>query len=114
MKKILIFLPLLVIVISGGMMGCKNKNRNEFVDYAVYVTLTSEASLNAYQTDKVYSPIDFPEIELTEVRSLFIQPDWLTLVLYLQTPGKQNVLNAITLLSGRSDVKSASQMSYES
>ena len=77
----------------------------------ILVLLTRERS--AINPNRIYTPDDFPEVNLSYVRNrtidgqIFRIGDMRFLTLYLAQPGRQNVLDAIELLSVRPDIYSA-------
>ena len=109
------------VFMSGlAMGGCsRGENEPEFSYETIIVQLTVEASDAATLSGHVFTPADFPEVALSEVR-LPRGPDGpiptplgmrMFLFLTLENPGRDNVLNAVNALNGRSDVYRA-DLSY--
>lgn len=78
----------------------------------LYIILTPEATVAAYQANKTYTPEDFPEYSFSRVENLFTMlpnnPDFKRILYaYLTEPIEQNdqgLLNAIELLNQRADI----------
>jgi hypothetical protein len=92
--------------------GCVTRQQ-EFCYERVIVLLTVEASNEAALTGRVFTPADFPEVALSNVRILVgPTPDHPTgrmfLTLTLEHPGRRNVLRAVDTLNKRHDVYRAS------
>ena len=109
--KRLIFIPLLMLTLIIPLVftfGCRRDGGNgqEFCHKTLLVTLTVEASTAPLQTNYVFSPSFFlPDVEVSEIRNQWeLIPGQITLVIELEHPGKQNVLDAIEALETRIDV----------
>ena len=119
MKKLFSITTLMLVILVGvTMIGCGNRNGkiSEFCYETVIVQLTVAASDAATLAGHTFTPADFPEVALSEVRLLggsAPTPPGMSkfLALTLENPGRDNVLKAVYELNKRGDVYLAS-LSY--
>ena len=90
------------------MSGC-GRNNTDFAEDRISIVLTQAAKYSG----KVYTIDDFPEIELLRIEPTSDAADNRQFTLYLKNSSKQNVLNAIDLLSKRDDIQST-HLCYDS
>ena len=118
MKKLLSITALMLVILVGvTMSGCREKYN--FADDTVIVTLTHDASLASRLSGQPYSVADFTEIGAVNVEYIGgwdNTPQWVIdaptyraiYTITLSQKSHKNVLSAIKLLNERSDIQSAS------
>ena len=118
MRKHIVIVGMLLMLFLGSivMIGC-NTQRELGTDFSyerISVTLTQDASVLAIKNNHTFSINDFQEIDLIRVDKAFIHPleNWIYLFLWLKNPGRENVLEAITIIGARSDVEKAGKVVF--
>ena len=106
----------LLVGVGVVLVGCSRNGHKEFCYETVIVSMTVEAS--AAKAAHLFTPADFlPEVALSEV-SVLMPPRPPTnrtmLLLTLENPGRDNVMQAVYRLNQRSDVYWANLSVYQS
>jgi len=105
MRKIgLLLIVGCLLVSSVVFIGCREEYRQEFSYETFIVILTEEATERLVESNFDFSIFDFSEISVYEVRRIspYGMPDHL--VITISDPSRKNILNAIEVISLRSEV----------